>query len=79
MFTPTLPKCNWGKVKDAYVPSVTFCHLTLKDNYDNSRFNLGLYKDGFWFDDKTYSLPFLNQSWEGTYKSPPLNGAAFTL
>jgi hypothetical protein len=72
-FTPTPPKCNWGIVNDAYVPSTTFCHLNLKNNYDNSRFSLGEYSNGFWLQDKNYSLPFLLQSWTGQYHSPPLN------
>ncbi len=66
--------CQQGIVAGAVVPAVTYCHLTLKDGYDDSRTKLGQYSNGFWFQDETYRFPFLKQSYLGVYKSPSLNG-----
>lgn len=74
-FRPAKPRCDWGKVQDAYVPSVTFCHLKLQGGLDDSRKNLGYYEKGFWRQGQGYSLPFLLTSWDGRYQSPPPNGA----
>ena len=66
--------CQQGIVLNAIVPSITYCHLNLKNNYDNSRNNLGYYYNGFWVQDTASQFPFLRQSYMGEYKSPTLNG-----
>lgn len=70
--TPPLPPCNWGQVQGAYVPAVTYCHLSVDASFN---YDLGYYQNGFWVQSGIPSLPFLDQSWNGKYLSPPLNGA----
>lgn len=52
---------QWGKVNDVYVPSITYKTLNLTNTI---HFNLGYYKDGFWVQINTKSLPFLVQSYK---------------
>jgi hypothetical protein len=69
-FIPAPPKCNSGIVKDALVPAITFCHLKSPAPSSNLG-HLGHYAFGFWTQPTgAVSLPFLRQSYEGTYISP---------
>ena len=66
--------CKQGIVANAVVPAITFCRLNIKNNYDDSRYNLGQYINGFWFQNNVFHKPFLKQSYTGEYQSPVLNG-----
>jgi hypothetical protein len=63
-------KCNWGQIRNTYVPAVTYCTLVAETAYNN---NLGSYANGFWTQSGNSSLPFLGQSLSGQHINPVLN------
>ncbi len=69
-FIPAPPKCNSGVINDALVPAITYCHLRFPPKSQDLG-KLGHYANGFWVQPNgAVSLPFMVQSFEGTYISP---------
>jgi hypothetical protein len=69
-FIPYSQKCTSGVIKHGKVPAITYCQLKFDPPTQNLS-GLGHYANGFWTQPNgTVSLPFMAQSFEGTYVSP---------